>query len=261
MSVSEPDWPYAGRYAELYDLFYADKPYADEAAFVHECIREFSSTPVRDVLELACGTGRHALELEKFGYSITATDRSSDMLQVARQRAAKRNSKIQFIAADMEQLQLEKKNWDAAVCLFDSIGYLKTNEAITAALTAIRDHLRANGLFIFEFWHAPAMLNQYSPQRIRKWRTDQGEVVRISETKLDRDNRWATVDYTVNESADDGTSKTFRESHTNRFFSVDEIQELLSSSKFELLKCFAGFSTIEPINDQTWHIVAVAQKS
>ena len=261
MSVSKPDWPYAGRYADLYDLFYADKPYADEAAFVHECIREFSSTPVRDVLELACGTGRHALELEKFGYNITATDRSSDMLQVARQRAAKRNSKIQFIAADMQQLQLEKKDWDAAVCLFDSIGYLKTNEAITAALTAIRDHLRAGGLFIFEFWHAPAMLSEYSPQRIRKWRTDQGEVVRISETKLDRDNRWATVDYTVNESADDGTSKTFHESHTNRFFSIDEIQELLSSSKFESLKFFAGFSKTEPINDQTWHIVAVAQKS
>src|SRR5438477_9986941 len=104
MSVSEPDWPYAGRYAELYDFFYADKPYADEAAFVHDCIRKFSSTAVHDVLELACGTGRHALELEKFGYNVTATDRSPDMLQVARQR----NSKIQFIAADIEQLQLEK---------------------------------------------------------------------------------------------------------------------------------------------------------
>jgi len=48
---------YAGRYAELYDLFYCNKPYADEAALVHQCIREFSPAPARDVLVLACGTG------------------------------------------------------------------------------------------------------------------------------------------------------------------------------------------------------------
>jgi ubiquinone/menaquinone biosynthesis C-methylase UbiE len=125
---------YAGRYAELYDLFYSDKPYADEAALVHQCIREFSPAPARDVLELACGTGRHTLELEKFGYNVTAIDRSPDMLQVARERAAKNNSRVQFVVANMQQLDLPKKDWDVAVCLFDSIGYLKTNEAISAAL-------------------------------------------------------------------------------------------------------------------------------
>src|SRR5262249_15014547 len=46
---------YAGRYAGLYDLFYADKPYAAEAAFVHECIREFSLFPVRRGLSLLAG--------------------------------------------------------------------------------------------------------------------------------------------------------------------------------------------------------------
>src|SRR5438874_10028779 len=90
---------YAGRYAELYDLFYADKSYADEARFVHDCIQEFGPSPTREILELACGTGRHALELEKFGYEITATDRSPDMLEIARRRAAMNNSKIVFALA------------------------------------------------------------------------------------------------------------------------------------------------------------------
>ena len=76
--------PYAGRYAELYDLFYGDKPYAEEAAFVRDCLRAFGSFRVREILELACGTGRHALELEKLGYQVTATDRSPEMLEVAR---------------------------------------------------------------------------------------------------------------------------------------------------------------------------------
>ena len=65
---------YAGRHAELYDLFYADKPYAEEAAFVHRCLKKFGASSTREVLELACGTGRHAFELEKHGYRITAID-------------------------------------------------------------------------------------------------------------------------------------------------------------------------------------------
>src|SRR6266404_189534 len=192
---------YAGRYAELYDLFYADKPYADEAAFVHECIREFSLRPTRDILELACGTGSHALEFEKLGYSVTATDRSPDMLEVARKRARGKNLAL----AEMQQLDLPKKNFDAGVCLFDSIGYLKTNEAIAQALARIRDHLRDGALSILEFWHAPAMLNGYSPVRERRWKIDNADVTRTSETTLDRENNLAEVVYTVEERTPDGS--------------------------------------------------------
>jgi SAM-dependent methyltransferase len=248
---------YAGRYAELYDLFYADKPYTDEAAFVHECIREFSLRPTREILELASGTGRHALEFEKLGYNVTATDRSPDMLEVARKRARGKN----LVRAEMGQLDLPKKNFDAAVCLFDSIGYLRTNEAIANALARIRDHLRDDALFILEFWHAPAMLNGYSPARVRRWKIDNADITRTSETTLDRESCLAKVVYTVEERTPDGSCRTFRESHVNRFFSVDEMETLLSRSKFSPLKFFAGFNKTEPITDATWHIVAVARKS
>ncbi|HLA82641.1 MAG TPA: methyltransferase domain-containing protein, partial [Thermoleophilia bacterium] len=75
---------YAGRHAELYDVFYSDKPYAAEAAFVHECFGRYAGFPVRRLLELACGTGRHAIELAKMGYELVATDNSPDMLASAR---------------------------------------------------------------------------------------------------------------------------------------------------------------------------------
>ena len=260
MSVSEPDCPYAGRYAELYDVFYADKQYGEEAAFVHERVREYSPRPAHDILELACGTGRHAMELEKFGYQIMATDRSAAMIDIARRRATKQHSKINFAAMQMQQLELPKKNWDAAVCLFDSIGYLQTNAAIASTLTRIRNHLRDGGVFIFEFWHAPAMLNNYSPKRERRWKIDNREIIRTSETTLDRDKHLATVEYTVQEKNDGGTSEIIRESHLNRFFSVEEMQRLLEQENFNALKFFAGFNKTEPITDKTWHIVAIAQK-
>jgi SAM-dependent methyltransferase len=251
---------YAGRYAELYDLFYADKPYADEAQFVHECIQDVSSFDVRQILEIACGTGRHAFELEKYGYDVTAVDQSPDMLQIARRRAAKNNSKLDFITADMQQLELIGKKWDAALCLFDSIGYLTTNEALRTGLRGIWNCLRHNGLFIFEFWHAPAILNEYSPVRVRRAKTDNSEAIRISETALDRENRTAKVDYTIYELRNDGTYETFCEAHSNRFFLVNEMRILLSDANFKALKFFAGFTKTQPITDKTWHVVAVARK-
>jgi SAM-dependent methyltransferase len=262
---NEPDQtdrmiPYAGRYAELYDLFYADKPYAEEAAFVDVCLRGFGSFRIREILELACGTGRHAFELEKYHYEITATDRSSDMLEVARRHAAENDSKVVFVASDMQNLQAPAKEYDAVICLFDSIGYLKTDQFLSEALAQIWNRLRTNGLFVFEFWHAPAMLTNYSPLRLRRWKTPDREIVRISETTLDSQNQLANVDYTVYELKDDGTYSTFSESHTNRYFSVDEMQALISAANFEPLKFFAGFNKTESIDENTWHVVAAARK-
>jgi len=250
---------YAGRYAELYDLFYADKPYADEARFVHECIQEFSVRPTREILELACGTGRHAVELANLDYQITATDRAPDMIDIARKRSG--NDAVTFAVSDMQHLELPAKEYDAVVCLFDSIGYLKTDEALHDAFTEIWNRLRAGGLFVFEFWHAPAMLAQFSPTRLRKLKTADGEIVRTSTTTLDRDNCLATVDYTFDEQKNDGTSSTFRETHTNRYFFVDEMKKRLSATNFEPSKFFAGFNKQQAITDDTWHIVAVARKS
>ena len=252
---------YAGRYAELYDLFYADKPYTDEAQFVSNCVQEFGLDSTHEILETACGTGRHALELEKLGYRITATDCSPDMIEVARRRAAEKGSKVLFAVSDMRNLKLPEKEYDAAVCLFDSIGYLQTDDAIRHALTEICAGLRPGGLFIFEFWHAPAMLNGYSPRRVQTFKMANGEIVRTSETTLDRENRLATVNYTVEERNNDSTGSTLRETHTNRFFSVDEMNSFVLAANMEPLKFFAGFNKQAPITDEIWHIVGVSRRS
>ena len=251
---------YVGPHAELYDVFYADKPYEEEAAFVHQCLERYSVRTTRRLLELACGTGTHALSLEKFGYEIISTDYSEDMLACARQKAAEVASSVDFRWQDMRSQDIPERPFDAVVCLFDSIGYVETNEAIMQILHGVHRHLHPDGLFMFEFWHAAAMLSGYLPVRVRRWSTPKGELVRISETELDYAKQLARVTYTIYELHNDGTYTSLKETQSNRYFLVQEMAGWLFSCGFRPLKWFAGFRPAENITEQTWHIVAVARK-
>jgi ubiquinone/menaquinone biosynthesis C-methylase UbiE len=250
---------YAGKHAQYYDIFYQDKPYAQEAAVVHDLFQKKSKGECKRLLELACGTGRHALELEKLGYQIVATDYSQDLLDVAKQKAKQHKSQVDFRLQDMRDLSLTDEPFDGAYCLFDSIGYVQTNSAIQQVLKGVHSHLRLDGLFICEFWHAPAMLRNYEPFRERRWKTAGGELLRTSSTRLDVEKQLAHVTYKIADIRSDGSSVQLEETQVNRYFRVQEMASFLEKAGFAPLEWLAAFNN-EPITENTWHILAVARR-
>lgn len=251
---------YLGEHAEYYDIFYQDKPYADEAAFVHACLQRFAEGEATRLLELACGTGNHAFELEKFGYQVLATDYSPDLLAVAQRKAAERDSAVEFRQADMRTLDLPERLFDAAVCLFDSIGYVQTNQAVADVLINALQHLRPGGLFIFEFWHAAAMLRHHEARREREWQTEEFKLHRVSTTKLDVPRQLAEVTYAITATTNDGEVTHLEETQINRYFLVQEMAALLGSAGFKAVNWLAAYDWEQPIDADTWHVLAVARK-
>jgi SAM-dependent methyltransferase len=250
---------YAGKHAEYYDIFYQDKPYSQEAALVHKLFQKNSKGECKRLLELACGTGRHAFELEKLGYQIVATDYSEDLLSVAQGKAKQHKSQVDFRHQDMRELSLPEGPFDGAYCLFDSIGYVQTNSAIQQVLKGVHEHLRPDGLFICEFWHAAAMLRNYEPFRERRWKTASGELFRTSSTRLDVEKQVAHVTYKITDIGSDGSSTQLEETQVNRYFLVQEMSAFLENSGFAPLEWLTAFSD-EPITENTWHILAVARR-
>ena len=259
MGIDQPHSSYIGRHAELYDLFYADKAYGEEARFVHACLQKYSTVQPNRLLELACGTGTHSLMLERYGYKIIATDYSSDMLIQARQKANETGSHVDFRHQDMRELSIPERPFDAVICLFDSIGYAATNENILKVLNGVRMHLCSGGLFVFEFWYAGAMIRNYDPVRIRRWQKPEGEILRISETRIDHLTQLCHVSYTIYELNNDGSYHSLHETQINRFFLVQEMSQFLSTAGLSPVKWFAGFQENENISDGTWHIVCIAR--
>lgn len=252
--------PYQGHHADLYDLFYADKPYAAEANFVMSRFEEFGVPSGSEVIDIACGTGRHALELAARGYRVVGIDRSDDMLNRARESAAKAAASIEFFVRDMRNLDLPGRRFAGATCLFDSIGYVASTNNVIEALRSIHEHLRPGGILVLEYWHAAAMLRLYDPVRVRRWRTPDSDVERISETVLRVPEQLADVHYTIHEFRDDGACVTMSETHTNRYFLCEEMDVLLRAAGFVPVARYAGFDETAPINEDTWHVVAVARR-
>lgn len=253
---------YIGHYAELYDQIYTDKPYKSEVKFICHQIRKSARTKGNKLLELASGTGTHALLLEKEGFDVTASDHSDSMLAVAQRKISDAKSRIRLEKIDMTKIPRFAKTFDAVLCLFDSIGYVLTDSSIHEVLQGVRHSLVDGGLFLFEFWHAPAMIRNFEPFRERHYDLPNGHTVRrVSKTTLDYETCLATVAYTLDEY--DGKKKLFHleEVQKNRFFTVPEMKMFLTVNRFEPLHFFSGYSEKEKITDQTFHIVCLARKN
>lgn len=246
-------------HAELYDLFYQDKPYQEETSFLHNVIQNHSPGS-KKILELACGTGNHAFIFEKLGYQMTSVDYSHDMIHRALEKKAPNDSKILFLLGNMKDLSALKEKFDTTVCLFDSIGYLQDNESIQKTFQEVYNHLEPNGLFIVEYWNAFAMVGHFEPVRKKVFHLPEKTIIRLSETTINYEEQIATVQYTIFEHLKNGTFSEFHEVQKNRFFSPQEIQLFALINGFTVLMQYSGYSKVDPITDKSWHIIVVLQK-
>jgi ubiquinone/menaquinone biosynthesis C-methylase UbiE len=253
--------PYSEHYAELYDLFYSEKPYEQEAAFLHEQFRRHGVQPGGRILELACGTGQHAIRLAGLGYAVTATDYSVAMVACARKKVGAQTPPIRFEQRDMRELPVPTTPYDAAICLFDSLGYVQTDKAIAATLNGVNRSLRPGGVFILEFWHAPAMENGFDPVRVRRFQSGNDTILRISETELDTERSLAHVTYNVYELRNNSTYSHINERHSNRYFTVPEMDAWARQHGFTPLAAYPGFTCEGQVSEATWHVVAVWKKN
>ena len=250
---------YGPELARLYDEFYATKPYVEEARFVSERLAEAGVPAKGRVLDLACGTGGHALELAALGYQVVGVDIAEGMLEEARKKASARGLEVEFLCQDLRQLDVVEGAYDAAVCLFDSLGYLLTDAAISEALRRVNLSLKPGGAFIVEAWHEAAMLSGYDEVRVRRLALPSGEVVRISDTDVDVESQSATVSYTIFRQAPDGRWDRVCEEHRNRFFMQRDLARLLETAGLAPCRWLSGYAE-ESITMETWHLLAVCKK-
>lgn len=101
------------------------------------------------VLDLACGFGRHSIELAKRGYDVTGVDCSKHLIRLAREEAIKQNVKVTFIQEDIRRIAF-KNEFDAVINMFTSFGYFKNEKDHPLVLGKISQALKAKGKFLID---------------------------------------------------------------------------------------------------------------
>jgi SAM-dependent methyltransferase len=140
--------------ADFYDLIYLTfKDYVAESARISALLRQLNPQ-CQAVLDVACGTGEHARLLAAAGFAVDGIDLDPAFVRIAEQK----HPVGRFIVADMSDFHLSQR-YDAVLCLFGAIGYLRTLDRVRRTFTCFRDHLMAGGVIVIEPWFAPGMLD------------------------------------------------------------------------------------------------------
>lgn len=132
------------KFAKYYDKIYEKMDHQKEAEFIKWAVKTYKNSHGNELLDVACGTGRHAYFL-KNDFKIIGFDISEEMLKIAREKLPD----IHFIKGDMKKLDLERK-FDVLICMFSAINYNTTLEELNITLNNFYNHLKEGGVLIFD---------------------------------------------------------------------------------------------------------------
>lgn len=129
-----------------YHILYKDRDH-NEAGLFMENLTSFLQLPKNsEILDLACGKGRHAKYLNTLGFDVTGVDLSSESIAFAKKFE---NPTLHFEEHDM-CLPYPKK-FDAVFNLFTSFGYFESEEDNLRTIRSIREELKPNGYGVIDF--------------------------------------------------------------------------------------------------------------
>lgn len=242
-------------YARYYDLLYEGKDYGAETRFVHEQLNALGANG-GDLLELGCGTGRHAVNFADLGWNVTGVDLSPTMVAQAKRRAAERpkaaGKTLAFAVGDLVKLRLGRK-FDAVVSLFHVLGYLTSNQELAAAMQTAATHLRPGGLFLFDFWFGSAVLTDRPAVRVKRLADQAIDVTRISEPTIDPVRNVVSINFDV-QVLDKKTRRMhhIRETHHVRYFFFPELEQILAAHGFKVV-AHGKWMGREELDFQSWY--------
>lgn len=132
------------RTARFYDAVYSFKDYPKEAEYIHDAASHHLKSGGTDLLDVACGTGKHLLEFTRW-YAVSGVDLDSEILKLAMDRVPS----AQLHQGDMRIFELPAK-FDVVTCLFSSVAYMGTVGDLNLAIANMARHLKPGGVLVLE---------------------------------------------------------------------------------------------------------------
>jgi SAM-dependent methyltransferase len=181
--AEHPSRPFYGEYAWAFDLL-IDRPVHKECAAVTAWLIERGVLPGATLLDAGCGTGRYTGELARRGYLVEGVDRSSELIETARQAGRGRGHSVSFRVGDL--LALPAAQYDGILCR-GVLNDFVDEDARRSVFAAFARALRPAGVLILDVreWEATRDRKRREPVFRKSVATDRGTLTFTSTTALD----------------------------------------------------------------------------
>jgi SAM-dependent methyltransferase len=215
------------RYSQYYDLLYKDKNYQAEVDYITKIISN-NAPNAKTILDLGSGTGIHDYILAQKGFKVTGVDFSNEMIDEAniklKTEFINQKDNLIFDVGDARSWK-SKNKYDIVVSLFHVMSYQISNDDIKKVLLTAKEHLKEGGLFIFDFWYGPGVLNNPPETRIKRLENEIIQVTRLAESDIYPNENLVDVNYTilVKDKIDNETEE-IKETHRMRYLFFPEIK-------------------------------------
>lgn len=249
---------FEGGIVGYYDLFYGGN-FENEFNYIKKIINWVDCSILLqpgDCLDAGCGTGALTQKFSSFFNKITAMDISKDMLEYAKRFHFAHN--ICYIHEDIRKFNTKSKN-DIAFALAHVIGYQLDNDSVEKMLMNINKSLKNNGIFLFNFYNEPALLQGKLESRYKKVQDNTAIISRFSNASIYAEDNVLLLDYYYIIESSGNPLDCFEIHEKMRYFTVKEMEYYLSKTGFEIIKTFK-YGTQDMLSSQEWNAGMVVRK-
>jgi 2-polyprenyl-3-methyl-5-hydroxy-6-metoxy-1,4-benzoquinol methylase len=238
-------------YAEHYDRESFTQGTTGEVDFIE---LEINHDKKKYILDIGCGTGRHAIELARRGYRVVGVDLSASQLAQASKKAKALGVSVDFLQKDARFLDFSNE-FDLVIMICEgAFSLMETDEMNFEILRNAKKALKVNGKLVF------TTLNALYPlyHSVKEFINSDPNGMKID--SLDFDLMTFREKSTMQIIDDNGTQKTL---HSNeRYFAPSEITWYLKSLGFKEIDihgCKLGhFSRTDQLTPDDYEMLVIA---
>lgn len=237
---------------DVYDELYARRDPAEEVARIHPLLRR-THGPTR-LLDIGCGTGRHAPAWCAHGVSVTGVDTDRAAIARAQERAAGLSPRPAYHAGPVETLRAD--GFDAATALFHVVNYLPDAATLIATLRAVRARLVDGAPFVFDAWNGIAAL--LDPPRVKDdeavGRNGRRIAVRTTPS-FDRMAQTVTLTMVGRVIETDGSSRPFESTFAHRLWMPRDLADMTEFCGFRRPVIRPAEGTATTADETCWKLL------
>jgi 2-polyprenyl-3-methyl-5-hydroxy-6-metoxy-1,4-benzoquinol methylase len=245
------DW-YRTAFADTADMAWTDRTESE----INRALNMLRPAEGARVLDLACGAGRHSLELRRRGFEVVGADISPELLEIARRDAEEQGLDAEFVEADLRELDFDAE-FDVVLSLNDgAIGYFETEEENLRSFEVIARALRPGGQHLMQL---PNVLyaQKHLPQK--SWISGDS-MIELVEHRWNKANKYmegAMIPIRFGEVLDELKPIQFRQ----RLYTVEEMRQILAGVGLEFETTFHGNGRPKVPKDSQFEVFVASRKA